>query len=66
MDIIEVVVFLGIIGWGVFEGRSEKEKKGKGGKRVREGGGRGCFCVEEEIGEEVIGGGVGEGRKKGR
>ncbi len=35
MDIIQVLVFLGIIGWGLFQARTQKQKKPKRVKTVR-------------------------------
>jgi hypothetical protein len=29
MDVIQILVFLGIIGWGLFQARTQKQKKPK-------------------------------------
>ena len=35
MDVIQILVFLGIIGWGLFQARTQKQKKPKRVKTVR-------------------------------
>lgn len=66
MDIIQVLVFLGIIGWGLFQARTQKQKKPKRAKTVRQAPPTASFSVEEEIPEEVIPAPVPEARKKRR
>lgn len=66
MDIIQVLVFLGIIGWGLFQVRTQKQKKPKRAKTVRQASPAASFSVEEEIPEEVIPASVPEARKKRR
>ena len=36
MDVIQILVFLGIIGWGLFQARTQKQKKPKRVKTVRQ------------------------------
>lgn len=66
MDIIQVLVFLGIISWGLFQARTQKQKKPKRVKTVRQAPPATSFSVEEEIPEEVIPAPVPEARKKRR
>lgn len=66
MDIIQVLVFLGIIGWGLFQARTQKQKKPKRAEAVRQAPPAASFSVEEEIPEEVIPAPVPEARKKRR
>lgn len=66
MDIIQVLVFLGIIGWGLFQARTQKQKKPKRVKTVRQTPPAASFSVEEEVSEEVIPAPVPEARKKRR
>lgn len=66
MDVIQILVFLGIIGWGFFQARTQKQKKPKRVKIVRQTPPAASFSVEEEIPEEVIPAPVPEARKKRR
>lgn len=71
MDVIQILVFLGIIGWGLFQGRTQKQKKPKRVKTVRQAPPAASFSVEEEVPEEevpeeVISAPVPEARKKRR
>lgn len=66
MDVIQILVFLGIIGWGLFQARTQKQKKPKRVKIVRQTPPAASFSVEEEIPEEVIPAPVPEARKKRR
>ena len=61
MDIIQVLVFLGIIGWGLFQARTQKQKKPKRAEAVRQAPPAASFSVEE-----VIPAPVPEARKKRR
>ena len=54
MDVIQILVFLGIIGWGLFQARTQKQKKPKRVKTVRQAPPAASFSVEEEVPEEVI------------
>lgn len=64
MDVIQVLVFLGIIGWGLFQARTQKQKKPKRVKNVNQTPSAASFSVEEEIPEEVIPEPVRKTRKK--
>lgn len=64
MDVIQILVFLGIIGWGLFQARTQKQKKPKRVKTVRQAPPAASFSVEEEVSEEVVP--VPEARKKRR
>lgn len=67
MDVIQILVFLGIIGWGLFQARTQKQKKPKRVKTVRQAPpAASFFSVEEEVPEEVISAPVPEARKKRR
>lgn len=66
MDVIQILVFLGIIGWGLFQARTQKQKKPKRVKTVRQAPPAPSFSVEEEVPEEVIPTLVPEARKKRR
>lgn len=69
MDVIQILVFLGIIGWGLFQARTQKQKKPKRVKTVRQASPAASFSVEEveeEVPEEVIPAPVPEARKKRR
>ena len=66
MDVIQILVFLGIIGWGLFQARTQKQKKPKRVKIVRQTPPAASFSVEEEVLEEVIPAPVPEARKKRR
>lgn len=66
MDVIQILVFLGIIGWGLFQARTQKQKKPKRVKTVRQTPPAASFSVEEEVPEEVIPAPVPEARKKRR
>ncbi|HJF81196.1 hypothetical protein [Phocaeicola plebeius] len=66
MDVIQILVFLGIIGWGLFQARTQKQKKPKRVKTVRQTPPAASFSVEEEVLEEVIPAPVPEARKKRR
>ena len=66
MDVIQILVFLGIIGWGLFQARTQKQKKPKRVKTVRQAPPAASFSVEEEVPEEVILAPVPEARKKRR
>ena len=48
MDVIQILVFLGIIGWGLFQVRTQKQKKPKRVKTVRQAPPAASFSVEEE------------------
>lgn len=55
MDVIQVLVFLGIIGWGLFQARTQKQKKPKRARTVRQTPPAAFFSVEEEeVTEEEI------------
>ena len=62
MDVIQILVFLGIIGWGLFQARTQKQKKPKRVKTVRQAPPAASFSVPEE----VILAPVPEARKKRR
>ena len=66
MDTIQVLVFLGIIDWGLFQVRTEKQKKPKREKTVRQAPPAASFSVDKEIPEAVIPAPVPEARKKRR
>ena len=63
MGVIQILVFLGIIGWGLFQARTQKQKKPKRVKTVRQAPPAASFSVEEEIPEEVIPAPVPEARR---
>lgn len=48
MYVIQVLVFLGIIGWGLFQARTQKQKKPKRARTVRQTPPAAFFSVEEE------------------
>lgn len=64
MDIIQILVFLGIISWGLFQARSQKRKKPRRVKTVRQTPPAAPFSVEEDITEEVIPAPVPKTRRK--
>lgn len=66
MDIVQILVFLGIIGWGLFQARIQKQKQPKRVKAVKPIPPAASFSVEEEVPEEVIPAPVPEARKKRR
>lgn len=62
MDVIQVLVFLGMIGWGLFQARTQKQKKPKRVRTISQI--PSASSVEEEIPEEVIPAPVPRTRKK--
>lgn len=65
MDVVQILVFLGMIGWGLFQARTQKQKKPKRVKTVRQAPpAASFFSVEEEVPEEVIPAPVSEAMKK--
>lgn len=64
MDVIQILVFLGIVVWGLFQARAQKQKKPKRIKTVMQTPPAASFSMEKEISEEVIPSPVPETRRK--